>query len=205
MEKILSLVLIDPVLLLETFAAKNDPYILEAIRQAMTQKTIELGITIEESMVDEVIRRHLETLTKTWKGIIGTDTKQLGKIISEGIDQGYNMQKIAREISSRYNPSSADFMNRWRANTIARTESARAANYASHESLGYGGVGRTVWVSAGDEQTRVAHVEAEGQEVDLNQAYIVSGESLLYPGDPNGSPGNIINCRCVEVPSKAYQ
>jgi uncharacterized protein with gpF-like domain len=52
------------------------------------------------------------------------------------------------------------------------------------------------WVSQGDNRVRDAHLSADGQVVAVNQPFIVKGERLMYPGDPAGSPGNIINCRC---------
>jgi hypothetical protein len=57
-----------------------------------------------------------------------------------------------------------------------------------------------VWVSVLDERTRDWHAEADGQEVGADEPFIVNGEELDYPGDPNGSPENIINCRCVSLP-----
>jgi hypothetical protein len=53
------------------------------------------------------------------------------------------------------------------------------------------------WVSILDNKTRSSHALADGQAVGVNQFYSVGGESLLYPRDPNGSAGNIINCRCI--------
>jgi uncharacterized protein with gpF-like domain len=55
------------------------------------------------------------------------------------------------------------------------------------------------WVAVGDSVTRDAHLEADGQVVPVDTAFIVMGESLMYPGDSAGSPGNIINCRCSSV------
>lgn len=52
------------------------------------------------------------------------------------------------------------------------------------------------WTSVGDEKVRDAHADADGQEVESSESFDVGGESLDYPGDPNGSPGNVINCRC---------
>jgi hypothetical protein len=31
----------------------------------------------------------------------------------------------------------------------------------------------------------------------MDQAFEVGGEMLMYPGDPAGSAGNVINCRCA--------
>jgi len=36
----------------------------------------------------------------------------------------------------------------------------------------------------------------DGVRVPLNENFNVDGEMLEYPGDPSGSAGNIINCRC---------
>ena len=40
------------------------------------------------------------------------------------------------------------------------------------------------------------HAAADGQQRISDQFYLVSGENLMYPRDPRGSRGNIINCRC---------
>ena len=53
------------------------------------------------------------------------------------------------------------------------------------------------WVAILDSRTREEHVAADGQVVNVNQSYSVGGESLRYPRDPAGSPGNIMRCRCV--------
>jgi uncharacterized protein with gpF-like domain len=56
------------------------------------------------------------------------------------------------------------------------------------------------WLTAGDERVRDMHVAADGQITKLDDYFNVGGEYLMYPGDPNGSPENIINCRCVSLP-----
>ena len=58
---------------------------------------------------------------------------------------------------------------------------------------------RDVWVANFDERTRPAHLAASGQEKRPEDSFLVAGEYLRYPGDPNGSAGNIINCRCSKV------
>ena len=53
------------------------------------------------------------------------------------------------------------------------------------------------WFARLDSRTRAEHVAADLQQVPVNQTFMVGGESLLYPRDPNGSSANVINCRCV--------
>lgn len=96
----------------------------------------------------------------------------------------------------------------WRAATIARTEAHNAGMFATQgvaEQIASdtGAVLRKEWVAVTDERTRVSHAEADGQIVDLRDAFRVGGESLDYPSDPSGSPENIINCRCVQGFSEA--
>ncbi len=56
-----------------------------------------------------------------------------------------------------------------------------------------------IWVTVGDEKVRPTHVAVDFEPKD-NLGWDVGGEFLKFPGDPNGSPGNIINCRCSIQP-----
>lgn len=85
-----------------------------------------------------------------------------------------------------------------RARVIARTEVISAANSASlHAARQSGVVEKKTWLAAVDHRTRPDHVNADGQTVPMDQKFTVGGESLAYPGDPAGSAGNVINCRCT--------
>ena len=63
------------------------------------------------------------------------------------------------------------------------------------------------WLSSHGPHVRAAHLEAEqryapGGEsgpIAMDEAFEVGGEELMYPGDPSGSPGNIINCQCIQL------
>ncbi len=56
-----------------------------------------------------------------------------------------------------------------------------------------------IWVTIGDQDVRPTHVAVDFQEKD-DFGWVVGGEFLKFPGDPNGSAGNIINCRCSIQP-----
>ena len=53
------------------------------------------------------------------------------------------------------------------------------------------------WISALDKRTRDPHSNVNGKKADQDDAFVVGGEKLMYPGDPNGAAGNVINCRCT--------
>jgi hypothetical protein len=47
---------------------------------------------------------------------------------------------------------------------------------------------------------RVTHLAADGQVRKVDEAFLVGGEQLMYPRDPNGSAENTIGCHCMMKP-----
>lgn len=125
---------------------------------------------------------------------IGETTRnQIVAIVEIGQSEGLSVAQIASKMAKAI-PS----ISRQRAALIARTETHGAANSgadAAARSLGLDL--QKEWVAAADERTRIAHAEADGQVVDMDQPFMVGGELLMYPSDANGSPENTINCRCA--------
>jgi SPP1 gp7 family putative phage head morphogenesis protein len=86
---------------------------------------------------------------------------------------------------------------------IARTETTRVEAAARFdvgkeaEKMGFKVYKR--WVSTDDSRTRPSHRAANGQEVPLDEPFIVGGEKMMYPGDETASAANVINCRCTVV------
>ncbi len=60
---------------------------------------------------------------------------------------------------------------------------------------------KKTWKTVGDEKVRSAHVAADGQMRNANEAFSVGGENLMFPGDTSlgASAGNVINCRCAAI------
>lgn len=94
-----------------------------------------------------------------------------------------------------------------RSETIARTEihsTAMTSQYdASIEAQKEFDIKmEKVWISSEDDRTRESHVAANDQQVPFDKPFIVGGEELMFPGDPDGDAGEIINCRCtwIEIP-----
>lgn len=118
----------------------------------------------------------------------------INRRINRGLEEGFGTRKIAKELRDE-----APELSRVRAERIARTETHVAAETGQFETAVNSGLDLVkTWVAVEDARTRPAHAAADGQFVpDLDGLFTVGGEKLRYPGDPNGSPGNIINCRCV--------
>src|SRR5690349_8496997 len=55
------------------------------------------------------------------------------------------------------------------------------------------------WEATEDSHTRPTHAAADGQTVALEEKFHVGGSFLNYPGDPLGTPAEIVNCRCTQL------
>lgn len=143
--------------------------------------------------------------------IIQTTRDQIIRAIDIGVRDGQSIDAIASAMRK-----TVPALSRTRAHIIARTEVHTAAMYASEE------VAKTAiapmnkrWISVFDHRTR-DFGEGDGIVDEFNHRAmneVTVGPDELFqvpskggaielmtgPGDPNGSAGNVINCRCALV------
>ncbi|MEN6560872.1 MAG: phage portal protein [Acidobacteriota bacterium] len=125
-----------------------------------------------------------------------TTLEVINKLIRKANVENWSVGKFAQEIGDKV----ADFAP-WRSRLWARTESAKVDNYGQTE--GYKQtefVEKKAWMCSFVPDSRETHKEADGQEVALDEDFIVGGEALAYPGDPKGSPENVCNELCTTYP-----
>lgn len=150
----------------------------------------------------DIVSRYLQTqaLSKI-AGITSFTGRQILAAIISGEDEGEGVDSIARRIQEKTSGAIA----RSRAATIARTETHAAASYATHEATKQMGLPsqRKRWVSVADGRTREHHRNVNGQEVGIDEKFVVQyrGQEVLmdYPHDGAGGAGNNINCRCLAI------
>lgn len=121
--------------------------------------------------------------------------------ITDGYAAGESVEQIADRIDNVLRVTGSE---NWpgRARTISITEVNGAANAgwlgaALQTEQILGTPLYKEWLSAHDNNVRTAHKKANGQRRRLLEPFIVMGEPLMQPGAKNGSPENIINCRCA--------
>lgn len=97
-------------------------------------------------------------------------------------------------------------MVKWRAETIARTESLRAINMGEYESIlaahKAGKISpylKRFWIVSNDERVRRHHLDIpqlNSLGVGIEESFQTPLGPLRYPLDPEGAARNVINCRC---------
>lgn len=133
-----------------------------------------------------------------------TTIRQITDQIVRGQRQGLTPVQIAKDLLNR-----VPAMALTRAKIIAATEIHSAIQFGAYQAaLASGKTLIKIWNTVEDDRVRdfgsapgFSHRAMQGTSVALERGFSVphsngTFESLLYPGDPAGSPGNIINCRC---------
>lgn len=120
--------------------------------------------------------------------------------ILEGTQRGESTEQIASRVDDILTFTGSENWDH-RAQVIAQTETNRHFNGSMlahgllREKAGDSSLIKR-WDTVMDNKERLAHELANDQPQPLNQPFIVDDEPLLFPGDPTGSPSNVINCRC---------
>lgn len=114
--------------------------------------------------------------------------------ITQGLIQGDSIDKVSRRLQS------VTTMDRNAAVRSARTSMTAAENMGrinSYERAQNIGIGlKKEWVAALDRRTRASHRALDGEKVEVDKKF---SNGLMYPGDPNGRPEEVYNCRCTLV------
>lgn len=164
------------------------------------QKAATLGFN--EQMTRDIQRYfELYLLNKSVIPITNTQKELIRKILAQGVEEGWGAEQMARAIQG--NPHT-----RKQARVVVRTETVRASNAAAEmAAMRSEYILDKEWISAHDDRVRrppksqFDHWDLDGQIVPWYRPFFSGGEELQFPGDPAGSAGNIIQCRCCT----AYQ
>jgi HK97 family phage portal protein len=174
------------------------------IRQALSEilglKGKDLAEKVQQVKNIPWFKGKLLVSTQKISGVNKITQKLVARQLKQGLEAGEGLDKLAGRIKDVLGS------NRARAQTIARTQTSGAVGTGRHSGMKAAGVDLKGWLTAGDEHVRKSHADAGDKYADgipLDIPFTVGGENLMYPGDPSGSPANIINCRCAEIARRA--
>lgn len=116
-------------------------------------------------------------------------------VINRGVRKGRTTDEITDELNTVTN---MDLNAAYRA---ARTACTNAENQGKLNAMfvlrdKYGVDVKKQWYATLDNRTRTQHREIHGEIRELEELF---SNGLLYPGDPDGAPSEVWNCRCTLI------
>lgn len=156
---------------------------------------------INEDVVKKRIREGDIKLPKSRLSIpkdVRWNTKKMNSSVLQGILQGESMSDIAKRLLPIVDNNVNSALRNARTLVTQAENSGRLDSYKALEEEG--AVLRKVWMATGDERTRDAHLELDGQEVGIDEPFVdMDGNELMFPADPSADPSTVYNCRCTMV------
>ena len=128
----------------------------------------------------------------------------LRKVLSESIDEGDGLE-VMKDKLQKASASVFQELSDVRSYLIARTETGATVNLGQMVTYQATGIEKKEWISTLDDRTRDSHILMNGVIANIDETFEVENieggvDNMLYPSDPNGSAGNVCNCRCVIAP-----
>jgi HK97 family phage portal protein len=141
-----------------------------------------------QRQLDDMLRKDIEQL------INKTTRDNLRAALVDALNNGTSLDAAAREVFVDADTKRAGLIANQ--STVVMTERTKLSAFAQ------AGVAKREWISTPDGRTRASHWALDGQQVPLNQRFVVpageehAGASTMEPGG-FGVPELDINCRCT--------
>ena len=121
--------------------------------------------------------------------------KQITASVTSSILQGKSIKHMADDLQSRIVTMNRDSAIRTARTAVTGAQNAgRIDSYFAAEKMGI--KCRKEWMATLDGRTRHSHAMLDGEVVDNDKKF---SNGCRFPGDPNGAPAEIYNCRCTLV------
>lgn len=120
---------------------------------------------------------------------------KLTSAMMQGILQGESIPKIAQRLSNVSSMSGNAAIRNARTMTTAAQNKGRVDGFKRAKSMGIDVV--EVWLATLDGRTRHSHRMMDGEKKEVEKRKFSNG--LRFPGDPEGRPEEVYNCRCTLI------
>ena len=188
----------------------------QADRMLKGIETNTLNLKARNPLFGEAFAKAVLAFLETFGGdkIVSIREEFIGAVIDYIIEKnkaGDSFVRTVRELQNTFGKETG--LYRWQMQRIVRTETMSASNFASWEAMKSERlIVDKVWIATNDHRTRDGeskkeydHLAMEGIVLPRETKFKVPNQDgtfdeLMYPVDPNGAPGNTINCRCTIAP-----
>lgn len=121
--------------------------------------------------------------------------KQITASVTSSILQGKSIKHMADDLQKRITTMSRDSAIRTARTAVTGAQNAgRMDSYAAAEKMGI--KLKKEWLATMDSRTRHSHAMLDGEQVAQDKKF---SNGCRFPGDPQGPPWEIYNCRCTLI------
>lgn len=121
--------------------------------------------------------------------------KQITASVTSSILQGKSIKHMADDLQKRITTMSRDSAIRTARTAVTGAQNAgRMDSYAAAEKMGI--KLKKEWLATLDARTRHSHAMLDGEQVPQDKKF---SNGCRFPGDPQGPPWEIYNCRCTLI------
>ena len=121
--------------------------------------------------------------------------KQITASVTSSILQGKSIKHMADDLQKRITTMSRDSAIRTARTAVTGAQNAgRMDSYATAEKMGI--KLKKEWLATLDSRTRHSHAMLDGEQVAQDKKF---SNGCRFPGDPQGPPWEIYNCRCTLI------
>lgn len=121
--------------------------------------------------------------------------KQITKSVTSSILQGKSIKHMADDLQKRITTMSRDSAIRTARTAVTGAQNAgRMDSYAAAGKMGI--KLKKEWLATLDARTRHSHAMLDGEQVAQDKKF---SNGCRFPGDPQGPPWEIYNCRCTLI------
>jgi len=180
------------------------PIVKSQMNRATSKVSEEIGGLVNWAVNEETIESYIGRRTKFYEKINTTNfnnhRKMIANRVTEAVRENKTVNELALSLRDGVKEESAKSLKR--SGTIARTEVGSISSNTRHAAFKVEGIKNIEWLSSRDERVRVPGKNnvydhaIDGEIVGIGDTF---SNGLHFPHDPTGQPGNVINCRCVEL------
>ena len=122
------------------------------------------------------------------------NVKKMNAEVLQGILQGEPMDRIASRLSKVTGMNETAAIRNARTMVTGAENKGRQDSYARAEADGI--ILERTWLATNDSRTRHSHAVLDGETKPIDTPF---SNGLMYPGDPDGEPPEVYNCRCTLI------
>lgn len=169
-------------------------YTIESAGGINTNFTLYNKDTVKELLVKNPQLLPKPDPTKVIRKAERWNMRKVNSALLQGILQGDSIEKISKRLREVTNMNISSSIRNARTMTTRAESSGRLHAFQRASEMGIDV--KKMWIATIDGRTRHSHRILDKEVVNIDEEF---SNGLSFPGDPDGAPSEVYNCRCAMV------